>query len=246
MVGTLANAGMVVAGGCAGLLVKKGVSARLQTAVNQATGLSVLVIGLCGTITNMVTVDPATGALSASDELLLVFSMVLGALVGESLDIEGRLNRLGDLAETRLHLQGVAHGFVNATLIYCVGAMAIVGSINDGLLGDPSTLITKGVIDGVTSIVLAASMGVGVLFSALPVLLYQGALTLGAGVLAPVLQGTLLRQICAVGYLLVGCIGVNFMSDRFHIKVANFLPALLVPVAWAVLRALAAGAGLAL
>jgi hypothetical protein len=186
----------------------------------------------------MLSVDTATGAVSSSGELMLVFSLILGILVGESIGIEERLNTLGDFVEKRLHLSGFAQSFVNGTLIYCVGAMAIVGAINDGLLGDPSTLITKGVLDGITSIVLAASMGPGVIFSALPVLVYQGAITLCAGLLEPILQGELLHQICAAGFVLVGCIGVNFMSDKFHIKVANFLPSLLVPVVWAALRAL--------
>jgi uncharacterized membrane protein YqgA involved in biofilm formation len=239
MIGTLANSGMIAAGGCVGLVLKKGIRPQLENAIHQATGLAVIVIGLNGVISNMLTADPATGEISSSGELMLVFSMILGAIVGESLGIEEHLNRLGGLVEQKLHLSGFAQGFVNGTLIYCVGAMAIVGSINDGLLGDPSTLITKGVLDGITSIVLAASMGPGVIFSAIPVLVYQGAITLCAGLLAPVLQGELLHQICAAGFLLVACIGVNFMSDKFHIKVANFLPALLVPVVWAVLRALA-------
>jgi hypothetical protein len=230
---------MIAAGGCVGLVLKKGIRPQLENAIHQATGLAVIVIGLNGVISNMLTADPATGEISSSGELMLVFSMILGAIVGESLGIEEHLNRLGGLVEQKLHLSGFAQGFVNGTLIYCVGAMAIVGSINDGLLGDPSTLITKGVLDGITSIVLAASMGPGVIFSAIPVLVYQGAITLCAGLLAPVLQGELLHQICAAGFLLVACIGVNFMSDKFHIKVANFLPALLVPVVWAVLRALA-------
>lgn len=246
MVGTLANAGMIVAGGCAGLLIKKGIRPQLEEAVHKATGLAVIAIGLCGVLSNMLAADPATGAISSSGEMMLVFSMVIGALVGESIGIEEHLNRLGDFVENRLHLTGFAQSFVNGTLIYCVGAMAIVGSISDGLLGDPSTLITKGILDGITSIVLAAGMGPGVIFSAIPVLLYQGALTLCAGFLEPVLQGELLRQICAAGYLMVGCIGVNFMSDRYHIKVANFLPGLLVPAAWAGIRALLALAGLGL
>jgi hypothetical protein len=239
MIGTLANSGMIAAGGCVGLVLKKGIRPQLENAIHQATGLAVIVIGLNGVISNMLTADTVTGEISSSGELMLVFSMILGAIVGESLGIEEHLNRLGGIVEQKLHLSGFAQGFVNGTLIYCVGAMAIVGSINDGLLGDPSTLITKGVLDGITSIVLAASMGPGVIFSAIPVLVYQGAITLCAGLLAPVLQGELLHQICAAGFLLVACIGVNFMSDKFHIKVANFLPALLVPVVWAVLRALA-------
>ncbi len=246
MTGTLVNAGMIVAGSCVGLILKKGLRPHLEQAIHQATGLAVIMIGLNGALTNMLSSDPATGSVSSSGELMLVFSMILGAIVGESLGIEEHLNRLGDLVEDKLHLSGFAQSFVNGALIYCVGAMAIVGAINDGLLGDPSTLITKGVLDGVTSIVLAASMGPGVLFSAIPVILYQGGLTLFAGLLEPVLQGELLRQICAAGFVLVGCIGVNFMSDKFHIKVANFLPALLVPALWAGVKALLALAGMPL
>ncbi len=247
MIGTIANAGMIMAGGCAGLLVKKGISKPLEAAVQKATGLAVIAIGLCGTLSNMLSVDTATGLLSSSGELMLVFSLVIGVLIGESLGIEQHLDRLGGKLEQKLHLTGFAQGFVNGTLVYCVGAMAIVGSISDGLLHDPSTLITKGVLDGITSIVLAAGMGPGVIFSAIPVFLYQGALTLGAGVLAPVLQGTLLRQICAAGYILVGCIGINFLAEgHYHIKVANFLPGLLVPAAWAGVKALLALAGMPL
>lgn len=239
MIGTIVNSAAIVAGSCAGLLFKRGLSPRLQTAMDQASGLAVIIIGINGVISNMVTVDPASGALASGGELMLVFSLIIGAVIGESIGIEEHLDRLGALVEARFHLTGIAQGFISASLVYCVGAMAIVGSINDGLLGDPSVLITKGVLDGTISIVLAASLGPGVAFSAIPVFIYQGALTLCAGLLSPVLQGELLRQICAAGYALVGCIGVNFMSKGFHIKVANFLPALLVPAVWAALRALA-------
>ena len=238
MIGTLANAGMIVAGGCAGLLLKKGIPHRLETAIHRATGLAVIMIGLNGAVSNMVAVDLTTGALRSSGELMLVFSLIIGAVIGELLGIEEHLDKLGGWVENTLHLSGFAQSFVNGTLIYCVGAMAIVGSLNDGLLGDASTLITKGVIDGITSIVLAASMGPGVIFSAIPVTLYQGTITLCAGWLAPVLQGELLRQICAAGFVMVGCIGVNFMSESYHIKVANLLPGLLVPAVWAAVSGL--------
>lgn len=120
--------------------------------------------------------------------------------------------------------------------------MAIIGSVNDGLRGDSSVLLVKATLDGVSSIVLGATMGPGVIFSAIPVALYQSSISLLAGVLAPVLQGERLRQICAVGVVLVCAIGVNFF-DRIHIKTANFLPALLVPPLWAGLQALAAEFG---
>lgn len=239
MTGTIVNAAAIVAGGTVGLFAKQAIRPRIEEAVHQACGLAVIVIGLNGIISNMFTVREG-GVIGSSGELLLVFSLVLGVIAGELLDIDTRLNGLGAFVEERFHLTGFAASFVNGTLIYCVGAMAIVGSISDGLRGDPSVLFTKSVLDGITSIVLAATMGPGVIFSALPVFLYQGALTLLAGLLEPVLQGELLRQICAVGYTLVACIGVNFMSERFRIKVANYLPALLVPAVWAAVRSLLA------
>ena len=236
MTGTLVNGADIVAGGLAGLLAKKGIPTQLDNALHQAMGLAVIVIGLNGVVTNMVTAG-TDGTLSSSGELLLVFSLVLGVLVGELLRIEDRLNGLSLLVEHKLHLTGFAASFVSGTLIYCVGAMAIIGSLNDGLRGDPGVLLVKSTLDGVSSIVLAATMGPGVIFSAIPVMVYQGAITLLAGLLEPVLQGELLRQICAVGYVLVACIGVNFMGS-FHIKTANFLPALLVPPLWAAVSGL--------
>ena len=236
MTGTLVNGAAIVAGGLAGLLAKKGIPTQLDNALHQAMGLAVIVIGLNGVVTNMVTAG-TDGTLSSSGELLLVFSLVLGVLVGELLRIEDRLNGLSLLVEHKLHLTGFAASFVSGTLIYCVGARAIIGSWNDGLRGDPGVLLVKSTLDGVSSIVLAATMGPGVIFSAIPVMVYQGAITLLAGLLEPVLQGELLRQICAVGYVLVACIGVNFMGS-FHIKTANFLPALLVPPLWAAVSGL--------
>ena len=198
MTGTLVNGAAIVAGGLAGLLAKKGIPTQLDNALHQAMGLAVIVIGLNGVVTNMVTAG-TDGTLSSSGELLLVFSLVLGVLVGELLRIEDRLNGLSLLVEHKLHLTGFAASFVSGTLIYCVGAMAIIGSLNDGLRGDPGVLLVKSTLDGVSSIVLAATMGPGVIFSAIPVMVYQGAITLLAGLLEPVLQGELLRQICAVG-----------------------------------------------
>lgn len=235
MTGTLVNAVAIVAGGTAGLLAKKGIPARMEDAVHKAMGLAVIVIGVNGVICNMVTAS-SDGVLSSSGELLLVFSLVLGVLVGELLQIEEHLNGLSALVEQKFHLTGFAASFVSGTLIYCVGAMAIIGSLNDGLRGDPSVLFVKSTLDGISSIVLGATMGPGVIFSAIPVVMYQGAITLLAGVLEPVLRGELLTQICAVGYVLVACIGLNFMGS-YHIKTANFLPALLIPPLWAFVQA---------
>ena len=236
MIGTIVNAAAIVAGSAAGLLAKRGIPKRLEDSIQKATGLAVIVIGMNGVITNMISVG-TDGTLSSSGELILVFSLILGVVAGELLRIDDRLNSLAGMVETKLHLSGFAASFVSGTLIYCVGAMAIIGSITDGLRGDPSVLFVKSTLDGITSIVLAATLGPGVLFSSIPVFLYQGSITLLAGLLEPVLQGVLLNQICAAGFVLVACIGLNFMGIT-KIKTANFLPALLVPPLWAFLSGL--------
>lgn len=236
MIGTIVNAIAVVAGSLVGLLAKKGIPTHLEDALHKAMGLAVIVIGMNGVITNMISVNDS-GSLSSSGELLLVFSLVIGVVIGELLKIDDHLNGLAGQVERKFHLTGFAASFVSGTLIFCVGAMTIIGAINDGLRGDSSVLFVKSTLDGISSIVLAATMGPGVLFSAIPILIYQGAISLLAGFLEPFLQGELLRQICGVGYVMVACIGINFMGT-FKIKTANFLPALLVPPVWSVLSGL--------
>lgn len=230
MTGTLVNAAAIAAGGAAGMCLKRGVTAQYEDSLNKAMGIAVGVIGLNGIIGSMFSVR-ADGTLASSGELLLVVSLVLGAFLGERARIEERLGGFAGLVERRMKASGFAQSFVNGTLIYCVGAMAIVGSLNDGLRGDASVLYVKSLLDGVSSVVLGATMGPGVIFSAVPVFLYQGAITLLAGLLEPVLTDALLAGICAVGYCLVLCIGINFLGG-VKIKTANLLPSLLIPVLW--------------
>ncbi len=234
--GTLVNALLILVGGVIGLVFKKAVSKEMEASVQKATGVAVLVIGVCGVLSVMLKAG-TDGKVSSSGELLLVVSLTLGTFLGELLKLEERLNKGCKWIESKFKMSGFAAGFITSTMIYCVGAMAIVGSINDGLLGDSSTLVTKGILDGVTSVVLAASLGYGVLFSVLPILLYQGGMTLLAGLLDNVLKGELLDNICMVGYALVMCIGINFLynGDK-KIKTVNMLPSLLVPVAYAIAK----------
>ena len=234
--GTLINAALILVGGVIGLLFKKAVSKEMESSVHKATGVAVLVIGICGVLSSMLKAD-TTGKITSSGELILVISLTLGTFIGELLKLEERLNKGCKWIEDKFKMSNFATGFIASTMIYCVGAMAIVGSINDGLLGDSSTLITKGILDGVTSVVLAASLGYGVLFSAIPILLYQGGMTLLAGLLDKVLVGELLSNICMVGYALVMCIGINFLynGDK-KIKTVNMLPSLLIPVAYAIIK----------
>lgn len=231
--GTLINTALVLLGGAIGLVFKKAISENMEYSIHKATGVAVLVIVLAGVMTNMLSVD-GSGRFSSSGELMLVISLALGTFIGELLRLDDRLNSGCKKIEEKFKMSNFSSGFITATMIYCIGAMAIVGAINDGLLHDSSTLITKGIIDGITSIVLAASLGYGVLLSAVPVFLYQGAITLLASSLQNVLKGELLTNICIVGYALVMCIGINFLyNSKKQIKTVNMLPSLLVPAIYA-------------
>lgn len=233
--GTLINAALILLGGIIGLVFKKAVSEEMEFSIHKATGVAVLIIGICGVLSAMLKAED--GVISSSGELIMVVSLALGTFIGELLKLEQRLNQGCKWIESKCKMSNFSTGFITATMIYCIGAMAIVGSINDGLLGDSSTLITKGIIDGITSVVLAASLGYGVLFSAIPILIYQGSMTLLAAQLENVLVGELLSNICMVGYALVMCIGINFLTnDDKKIKTVNMLPALLVPVVYEIVK----------
>lgn len=238
LIGTIVNAAAILAGGGIGLIIKKGLNKKLEHAITQMLGLTTVVIAGGGLITRMITVDPATGKLSSGGELLLLVSLVLGALAGTLLDIDGALERWGARLEKRFGGSGgFAPGLISATLLFCVGAMAIMGSFNDGLSGDHTVLFVKSALDFISSIVLGATLGAGVLGAAVTTFAYQGALTLCAGALSGVLVGALLDQICIVGYAIVACIGINFFG-AVKIKTANLLPALLVPLFYQLLQSL--------
>ena len=233
--GTLINAALILLGGVIGLVFKKAISKEMEFSIHKATGVAVLIIGICGVLSALLKAED--GVISSSGELIMVVSLALGTFIGELLKLEQRLNQGCKWIESKCKMSNFSTGFITATMIYCIGAMAIVGSINDGLLGDSSTLITKGIIDGITSVVLAASLGYGVLFSAIPILIYQGSMTLLAAQLENVLVGELLSNICMVGYALVMCIGINFLTnDDKKIKTVNMLPALLVPVVYEIVK----------
>lgn len=207
---------------------KEGNSRRVEESLTRIQGLAVGLIGLNGVIASMFTVD-ADGGISDSGGLLLLVSLVLGCLVGELLRIDDRLGNLGDLIEKRVHIQGFSQGFITASIITCVGAMSIVGALNEGLTGSNEVLMVKSTLDFVTCLVLASSLGIGVAFAAIPTFLYQGGMTLCAGFLSPYISSDLLNMICMVGYAIVICIGLNLLLDA-KIKTANLLPAMIVPV----------------
>ena len=229
MMGTIVNALTIVVGGLIGLACKKGLPKSVEENIPKFVGTGVFIIGLNGILTSMLTANAETGRISSSGELVLVLSLAIGGIVGELLRIDDRLNAGGLAIERKFGAEGFAKGFVTASMLFCIGAMAIVGSIADGLNGDSSTLFVKAILDGITSIVFAATLGYGVLFAAVPILIYQGSISLCAGLLSGVLVGTLLDQICMVGYCIVLLIGTNMLGAT-KVKTSNLLPAMLGPV----------------
>jgi len=214
--GTIINAIAIIVGGALGLLFRKGFPERISQTTLQVLGLFTLVVGL-------------GMAIQGQELIMVLISLALGAALEEWLDIEGRFDRFGSWLEKRLHLteKSPAKGFIYASLLFCVGSMAIVGSITDGLKGDHSILVTKAMMDGIISIPFAASMGFGVLGSAVPILIYQGSLTLLASKVQSFFTPIMVRELTSVGGVIVIGIGVNILGLQ-KIRVGNFIPALVL------------------
>lgn len=229
MTGTLVNCVAVAAGGAIGCLFKKGIKESYMNSVNMALGLAVLVIGINGITSYMVSVSD--GKLASSGELLLVVFLVLGTFIGELLKLDERFNHFCKGIESKLKKGGFAAGFVNGTALFCVGAMAIIGSLTDGLNNDPSILLVKSALDFTAAIIFGASMGYGVIFTFIPLLIYQGGITLAAGALDGILQGDVLNQVCFTGYAIIMAIGLNFLLEK-KFKTLNMLPAIFLPVVY--------------
>ena len=226
--GTIANAGAIVLGGLLGLALKKGLKPRFQEILMQIMGLCVMFMGIAGALTGLMQAG-ADGELTTRNSMLLIGSMVLGGLLGEWINIALWLERFGDWLKVKARSTGDPHftdAFVTASLVVCVGAMAVVGSIQDGLLGDASLLYAKAVLDCVIIFVFASSHGKGAVFSAVPVALLQGCITLLAGLLSPIFSPEVIAAVSFVGSVLIFCVGTNLcLNTKF--SVANMLPALL-------------------
>lgn len=224
MLGTVVNAATVVAGSLVGLVIKKGMRESLADAVMKAMGVGTLFIGLGGVLSVMLVPD-GSGALTTDGGLLLLVSLALGTLVGELLRIHDGIESLSGAVERRFHLGGFSKGFVTASLLFCAGAMTIVGSFNDGLYNDHSILYVKSVMDMISAVFLASTLGIGVMFSALFVLVYQGALTLCAGLIQPVMTQSVMDAVGMTGFAIVAVIGCNLMGVS-DLKTTNMVPAL--------------------
>ena len=236
--GTLVNCAAILAGSLVGLLIRGGLPKRFEETIFQAVGLAVVFIGLGGALSGLLKLSD--GALTTQYTMLMVLSLVLGAVIGEALNIEKGLENLGTRLKKRVPEKyagsSFVEGFVTASMLFCIGAMAIVGSLEDGLTGSHSVLFAKSVLDGVSAVLLSASLGVGVMVSVLPVLIYQGGITLLAQLVGPHLSNDLILQMSCIGSVLIFAIGLNMLSDR-KLKVGNLLPAIFLPILFAVLKA---------
>lgn len=221
MIGTLINVAAIIIGTAIGLLLRRGIPERLRDTVVQGQGLCVMLIGL-------------SSALKTADVTGVIICMVIGSLLGAAVNIEGQLDSLGQSIERRLSPDSakgsIAKGFVTASLVFCVGAMAIVGSMDSGLRGNHTTLISKSLLDGIFAIFFTSSLGIGVGLSAVAVLVYQGSIALLAGWIEPLLTDAIITEMSAVGGLLILGIGLNMVYDKHHIPVGNMLPAIFLPM----------------
>lgn len=231
-VGTLINTAAVIVGGLIGLLLKNGLKEDLQKSLQKACGIATIFIGASGTLGRMFVIRD--GGIETKGSMLLIFSLVIGIAIGELLRLESRMDNLGEKIKRLVHRENdnrFVDSFVNVSLIICVGAMAIVGSIQDGMSGDYSMLAAKSILDFVIVMVFASSGGVGSVFAAVPLFLYQGAITLAAAVGGSFISETIINDLSFVGSALIFCVGLNLAVGK-KIPVGNLLPALVVPVAY--------------
>lgn len=234
--GTIINVAGIIAGGLIGLVCGKRITPQVQDTLLKANGICVLFLGIAGTLEQMITVQD--GRLVSSGTMMMIISLSLGALLGEWIDLDRRMEQFGRWLKEKTgnaRDRMFVDGFVTASLTVCIGAMAVVGALQDGLGGNYSTLLTKGILDLIIICVMTASMGKGCIFSAIPVALFQGTITLLAGWIEPIMTETALANLSFVGNILIFCVGVNLVWENTRIKVANLLPAIVVAVLWAFL-----------
>jgi uncharacterized membrane protein YqgA involved in biofilm formation len=222
MLGPVVNAAAIVVCALVGAFLVKGIPERIEGILKKAIGLSIVYVGIKGAFDN-------------ERMLLLIMSMVFGAIIGELLDIDKWTNKLGKWAERKLNVKdepdsgrSFSKSFVSACILFCTGSMAIVGSLQSGLQGNHQTLFAKSVLDGTMALVFGASLGIGAAFSAIPVLLYQGGIALASSLIRDYLSPEIIREMSAAGSLIIAGIGFNFLGVK-EIKVANLIPAMFIP-----------------
>lgn len=236
--GTIINTAAIILGGLSGMLFGKKITKRFQDTLTSAIAVCTLFIGIAGTIQEMFTV--VNGGLSSSGTMMMIGCFALGALVGEALNLEKHMETFGEWLKRKTKSDSDAlfvDGFLTASLTVCIGAMAVVGAIKDGLTGDYSILAAKAVLDFIIIVIMTASLGKGCIFSAIPVAVFQGLITLLAKLIEPIMTGTALSYLSLTGSMLIFCVGVNLLWGK-KIKVANLLPTIVFAVIWALVEGL--------
>ncbi len=226
LLGSIVNVITIVAGSLLGYLFRGGIPEKYNETVMHAISLAVILIGL-------------KGAFGSDAILVVIISLALGSVIGEFLEIEARLERLGAFIERKFSASGggIAQGFVTASLVFCVGSMAIVGSLESGLSGNHQTLFAKATLDGIASVIFTSSLGIGVAFSAVAVFVYQGLITLTASFMKQFLVPEVISQMSAVGGLLITAIGINLLELK-KLRIGNMLPAIFLPLVYYALKLL--------
>lgn len=230
--GTIINVAAIIIGGLFGLLFGKFMKPGLQDTLMKSCGVCVIFVGIAGTLTKMLTIED--GAITANGTLMMIACLALGSIIGEIINFERLFERFGEWLKIKTgnsKEKSFVNAFVTASFTVCIGAMAIVGAIEDGINRDPSTLILKAILDMLIICIMTASLGKGCIFSAIPVGLLQGSVTALAGFIKPLLTETALNNLSLIGSILIFCVGVNLVFDK-KFKVANMLPSVIVAVIW--------------
>lgn len=234
--GTIINVIGILLGGLIGINFKKLITQRIQDTLIKANGICVLFLGISGTLEKMLYIE--NNQIHSTGAIMMIISMSIGSFIGEIINIDDKMEQFGQYLKEKsgnAKDQLFVEGFVTASLTVCIGAMAIVGAIQDGISGNYSTLVTKAILDFIIICVMSASLGKGCIFSAIPVAILQGSVTLLATFIEPIMTTAALTNLSLVGNVLIFCVGVNLIWSNPRIKVANMLPAIIVAVIWAFL-----------
>jgi hypothetical protein len=226
MMGTIVNSIAVVAGALLGVLLRKGIKEQYTSTIMDGMALAVVIIGIMG-------------AMEMNNLIVVLASIVVGSIIGEKLDLDKRLDNLGTSMEKRFGKgdSNFSKGFIMASLVYCIGAMSILGALESGLTGNHETLYAKSVLDGVSAVIFASTFGIGVAFSAVAVFIYQGSITLLASSVKDLLTPEVINEMSSIGGILIMAIGINILGIK-KVKIANMLPAIFIPIVYYSLVAL--------
>lgn len=234
--GTIINVSGIILGGLLGFVCGNKITPQVQSTLMKANGICVVFLGIAGTLEQMIHIQ--NGRLYSEGTIMMILSLSLGSLIGEWINLDYRMERFGQWLKQKTSNAKdslFVDGFVTSSLTVCIGAMAVVGSLQDGLSGDYSTLLTKAILDMIIICVMTASMGKGCIFSAIPVAFFQGVITLLAQSIEPIMTEVALSNLSFVGNMLIFCVGINLVWENTRIKVANMLPSIIVAIIWAFL-----------